>query len=45
MVFLHLLGYDHDQDLQAEAMEALETRILASLGIADPYRNGAQTNV
>lgn len=43
--FLHLLGYDHDQDLQAEAMEALETRILASLGIADPYRNGAQTNV
>ncbi len=35
---LHLLGYDHEQDAQAELMEALETRILAGLGIADPYR-------
>jgi probable rRNA maturation factor len=43
--FLHLLGYDHEQDDQADAMQALETRILATLGIADPYRNGAQTNV
>jgi probable rRNA maturation factor len=34
---LHLLGYDHIEDSEAEAMEALETRILASLGIADPY--------
>ncbi|MCX7513726.1 rRNA maturation RNase YbeY [Frateuria sp. STR12] len=34
---LHLLGYDHLEDAEAEAMEALETRILASLGIADPY--------
>lgn len=34
---LHLLGYDHIEDIQAEQMEALETRILASLGIADPY--------
>jgi probable rRNA maturation factor len=34
---LHLLGYDHIEDDEAEAMEALETRILASLGIADPY--------
>ena len=34
---LHLLGYDHIQDAEAEAMEALETRILAGLGIADPY--------
>ena len=34
---LHLLGYDHIQDSEAEAMEALETRILAGLGIADPY--------
>jgi probable rRNA maturation factor len=34
---LHLLGYDHVQDAEAEAMETLETRILASLGIADPY--------
>lgn len=43
--FLHLLGYDHEQDRQADAMETLETRILASLGIADPYRDGVQTNV
>ena len=36
--FLHLAGHDHvDSDEQAEAMEALETRILAKLGIADPY--------
>lgn len=34
---LHLLGYDHLVDAEAEAMEALETRILARLGIADPY--------
>jgi probable rRNA maturation factor len=34
---LHLLGYDHIEDAQAEAMEALEKRILAKLGIADPY--------
>jgi probable rRNA maturation factor len=34
---LHLLGYDHIEDPEAEAMEALETRILAGLGIADPY--------
>jgi probable rRNA maturation factor len=34
---LHLLGHDHMDDATAEAMEALETRILAGLGIADPY--------
>ena len=34
---LHLLGYDHIDDAEANAMEALETRILAGLGIADPY--------
>ncbi len=34
---LHLLGYDHIEDADAEAMEALETRILAGLGIPDPY--------
>ena len=34
---LHLLGYDHIDDAEAEAMEALETRILAGLGIPDPY--------
>ncbi|MGC1549693.1 MAG: rRNA maturation RNase YbeY [Rhodanobacter sp.] len=34
---LHLLGYDHIDDADANVMEALETRILAGLGIADPY--------
>ncbi|HET9818328.1 MAG TPA: rRNA maturation RNase YbeY [Rhodanobacteraceae bacterium] len=34
---LHLLGYDHLNDRDATHMEALETRILAALGIADPY--------
>jgi len=34
---LHLLGYTHDGQVDAARMEALETRILAGLGIADPY--------
>ncbi len=34
---LHLLGYDHETDDEAEAMEAEERMILAQLGIADPY--------
>jgi probable rRNA maturation factor len=35
--FLHLVGHDHMDDEEAERMESLETRILAELGIADPY--------
>jgi probable rRNA maturation factor len=35
---LHLIGYDHETDAEAEEMEELERRILAGLGIADPYR-------
>jgi probable rRNA maturation factor len=35
---LHLLGYDHINDEEAEEMETLETEILAELGIDDPYR-------
>lgn len=35
---LHLLGWDHDDERDAEAMEQLEREILAGLGIADPYR-------
>jgi probable rRNA maturation factor len=36
--FLHLMGYDHETDSQADAMERLERDILASMSIADPYR-------
>jgi probable rRNA maturation factor len=35
---LHLLGFDHEEADEAEVMEALERRVLAGLGIADPYR-------
>ena len=34
---LHLLGYDHQNDMQANTMEALESRTLVSLGYPDPY--------
>jgi probable rRNA maturation factor len=35
---LHLLGHDHvGSDAEAEAMESLEVRVLAGLGVADPY--------
>jgi probable rRNA maturation factor len=34
---LHLLGYDHIDDKDAELMEETEVRILATLGLADPY--------
>lgn len=35
---LHLLGRDHVDEVEAEAMEAEERSLLASLGVADPYR-------
>lgn len=35
--FLHLIGYDHESDAEAEEMEALETEILAHLGVPDTY--------
>ena len=35
--FLHLIGYDHENDADADAMEGLEREILAQLGIPDPY--------
>jgi probable rRNA maturation factor len=38
---LHLLGYDHEADPDAEEMEALERKALATLGIADPYGESA----
>jgi probable rRNA maturation factor len=36
--FLHLAGYDHAEDDEADAMERLETAILARLHVPDPYR-------
>ncbi|MEO7728464.1 MAG: rRNA maturation RNase YbeY [Burkholderiales bacterium] len=36
---LHLQGHDHERGADAKAMEKLETRILAKLGFADPYRD------
>jgi probable rRNA maturation factor len=35
--FLHLIGFDHQAAAEADRMEAMETRILARLGISDPY--------
>ena len=35
--FLHLFGYDHVENNDAAKMEAIETRILTSLGLSDPY--------
>jgi probable rRNA maturation factor len=37
---LHLLGYDHVSDAQADEMEGLERAVLAGLGIPDPYLAG-----
>ncbi len=34
---LHLLGHDHEEDGEAETMERIEVKILARLGIANPY--------
>jgi len=42
--FLHLIGYDHETDNEAEEMEALEREILAHLGIADPYADRERMN-
>ncbi|MEL6747310.1 MAG: rRNA maturation RNase YbeY [Pseudomonadota bacterium] len=38
---LHLRGLDHDAHARATAMEAVETAILATLGVADPYEDAA----
>jgi probable rRNA maturation factor len=35
--FLHLVGYDHETDADADRMESLERKILAGLGVPDPY--------
>ncbi len=40
---LHLLGYDHQCDQDAEGMETLEVQILAALGITDPYTSAGRS--
>jgi probable rRNA maturation factor len=42
--FLHLLGYDHENDRDAEKMERLERRILRRLAVPDPYAPRDTTN-
>ena len=42
--YLHLVGFDHETDDEAACMENLETRILSSLGIADPYADAASAD-
>jgi len=34
---LHLMGYDHETDSDADEMETMEIKVLADLGVADPY--------
>ncbi len=38
--YLHLLGYDHERDEEAAAMEGLEAKVLARLGLPNPYMMG-----
>ena len=40
---LHLLGFDHEEDEQAERMETIERIALASIGVADPYAEADET--
>lgn len=42
---LHLLGRDHEDDAEASAMEALESRIVLGLGFADPHAGAAHAEV
>jgi probable rRNA maturation factor len=39
---LHLLGYDHISDDEAEAMEGLERVVLSGIGVPDPYQAGGR---
>jgi probable rRNA maturation factor len=40
---LHLIGHDHEDEAEAEDMEAAEVKLLAGLGIPDPYANSGDS--
>jgi probable rRNA maturation factor len=42
---LHLRGFDHENDEQAEQMENLETQLLSDVGIANPYKPQSETEL
>ncbi len=39
---LHAQGFDHEDEAEAEEMEAIESEVMLSLGLADPYRKARQ---
>jgi probable rRNA maturation factor len=43
--FLHLAGFDHETDAEAEEMERLEREILARIGVADPYATACDAGI
>jgi probable rRNA maturation factor len=42
---LHLLGFDHETDEEAEIMESLEVKVLSNIGVASPYKDRKKENV
>ena len=42
---LHLLGFDHERERQAQKMESLERQLMSALGFNDPYDNDAETEM
>ena len=42
---LHLLGFDHETDQEANIMESLEVKVLSNIGVAPPYKQKNKENV
>jgi probable rRNA maturation factor len=42
---LHLLGFDHETEEEADIMEALEVKVLSNIGVASPYKDRKKENV